>query len=159
MLAKERSMNPRKSILTRRQILALTALAPLRAAFAQTKAKLGGAPTAFSVRARSQRGGAKPFDILEHCHSLGLVGVETSLGRGDVKPFRQKAESYNLQVVLNTPLPRGENDVEAFDTAVAKCKEAGAIALHAAMTARRYEQFDSLEAFQKSFEQNQKVVA
>src|ERR1051325_7215799 len=150
-----------KIMLTRREMLAAGSAAwmSFKPAFAKGKARLGGAPAAFSIRARATRAGSKPFDLAEHCHSLGLAGIVTSLGSEDVKTFRQRTEAYNLQVVLNTPLPRAESDLEAFDAAVVKCKEAGAVALHAAMTARRYEQFDSLADFKRSFEQNQKTVA
>jgi sugar phosphate isomerase/epimerase len=152
---------------TRRDFLksAVAALAGARTAATQTstaRTRLGGAPTAFSLRARSGRQAGKPFDLIEHCHSLGLGPVETSLPSGGaeaVRAFRQKTESYNMPVILNTPLPRDAGEMAAFEAAVKSCKEAGAVALHAAMTARRYEQFDSLEAFKKSFEQNQTTVA
>jgi sugar phosphate isomerase/epimerase len=63
-----------------------------------------------------------------------------------------------MRVIFNVPLPRKKEDVEAFDTQVKVAKEAGAMALHAALTPRRYEQFDAFEAFKKSFEQNQLSV-
>jgi L-ribulose-5-phosphate 3-epimerase UlaE len=63
-----------------------------------------------------------------------------------------------MRVVFNVPLPRKREDIEAFDTGVKAAKESGAMALHAALTQRRYEQFDSLEDFKKSFEQNQLSV-
>jgi sugar phosphate isomerase/epimerase len=75
-----------------------------------------------------------------------------------VKSFRQKLDSYNMRVIFNVPLPRGKEDLDAFDNAAKAAKDAGAIALHAAMTPRRYEQFDALEPFKKSFEQNQRSV-
>ena len=48
--------------------------------------------------------------------------------------------------------------LEAFETQVKAFKEAGAVAFHAAMTGRRYEDFDSLEPFRQMFEQCQKSV-
>ena len=151
--------------MTRRQVLAAAGSAAAWMALparAEGKTRMGGTPTGFSLRARAGRQGGKPFDILEHCHNLGLGGVETALGSTTpdaVKAFRQKAEGYNLPVILNTQLPRNEGDVAAFDARVSGCKEAGAVALHAAMTGRRYEDFSSLDAFKKSFEQNQKTIA
>ena len=119
---------------------------------------MGGAPTAFSLRMRA----GQPFDIVEHCHGLGLSGIETS--RPPATPeaqkiFREKLEAYNIRVIFNVPLPRKKEDVDTFDTAVKAAKETGAIALHAALTPRRYEQFDSFDAFRQSFEQNQLSVS
>jgi sugar phosphate isomerase/epimerase len=122
---------------------------------------MGIAPTACSLRSRAARQGA-PFDLVEHCHTLGVGGLETRLPSNDrdaVKKFRQKLDAYQLRAVLNAPLPVDESGVPAFDTAVKACKDAGGIALHAAMTGRRYEDFDSLDAFRKKFEQCQKSVA
>ena len=154
--------------MTRRELLG-TAIASTLTAFESSwadspagKALLGGSPTAFSLRVRAARKENQRFDILEHCHTLGLAGAESILSSPapeDVKAIRQKVEAYKMIVILNTPLPKNESDVSGFDTAVAACKEAGASALHAAMTGRRYEQFDSLAAFQANFAQCQKSVA
>jgi sugar phosphate isomerase/epimerase len=122
---------------------------------------MGGAPTAFSQRMRAARQEGKPFDIVEHCHGLGLGGLETSLSSlqpDAVQKFRQRVEAYNMRVFLNAPLPRTQGDVGAFDAAVKAAKEAGAMGLHAAMTARRYEQFDSFDAFKTNFERCQQSV-
>ena len=153
--------------MTRRELLAagtvstVLALQPASGDVSSGKALLGGSPTAFSVRARAARRDNQPFDIIEHCHQLGLIGAESILSSPSpevVKSIRQKVDAYQMVVVLNTPLPKTESDVAQFDTAVAACKEAGAVALHAAMTQRRYEQFDSLEAFQTNFAQCQRSV-
>ena len=72
--------------------------------------------------------------------------------------MRQKIDSYGMVVIVNIPLPKTDGDVAAFDTAVAAAKEAGVVGLHAAMTNRRYEQFDSLAAFKANFAQCQRTV-
>ena len=123
---------------------------------------MGGTPTAFSLRMRAARESHQPFDIVEHCHGLGLSGVETSQPPATPdaqKVFRGKLEAYEMRVVFNVPLPRGKEDLDTFDTGVQAAKETGAIALHAAMTARRYEQFDTFAAFRQSFEQNRMSVS
>jgi sugar phosphate isomerase/epimerase len=152
--------------MTRRQVLTAALSAPAllstaTPASAQSKPLLGGAPTAFALRIRAARQENKPFDILEHCHKLGLSAVESMVPKDPdaVKAFREKAESYNLRVILNAPLPKSQSEVDAFDSAVKACKECGAVALHAALTPRRYEQFDNFPAFKKSFEQNQLSVS
>jgi sugar phosphate isomerase/epimerase len=123
---------------------------------------MGVAPTACSVQSKAAVRTNQPFDLVEHCHGLGVAGVETRLSAIDaesVRKFRQKLEAYEMRAVLNAPLPRDESGVAAFDAAVKACKEAGAYALHAAMTGRRYEDLNSLDAFKQSFQQNQKSVA
>jgi len=145
-------------------MLGATALLPLAPAISQTTAssRMGGAPTGFNVRMRAARQEGKVFDVVEHCHSIGLSAAETSLPSRDaagLKQFRQRAEAYNMRIVLNAPLPKAETDLTAFDTAVNNCKEAGAFCLHAAMTARRYEQFDSYAAWKRNFEQCQQSVS
>jgi sugar phosphate isomerase/epimerase len=128
---------------------------------AQDKPRMGGAPTAFALRMRAARGGGKPFDIVEHCHGLGLAGVQTNPPATDaeaIKKFRERLEAYQMHLICDPRLPRQESDVAAFDAQVKAYKEAGALAFHAAMTGRRYEDFDSLEPFKKMYEQCQKSV-
>jgi len=147
-------------MLSRRHLLAGAVLSPL-AANAETKSQLGAAPTGFSLRMAAARKSGKPLNMLEYCNSLGLSGAETSLtstDRTSILTFRTLVETYNMRLVLNTPLPKTPNDVSKFDAAVKACSDCGAVAIHAALTARRYEQFDNFAAFQASFQQNQKSV-
>ena len=58
--------------------------------------KLGGTPTAFSLRMRAGRGGGQPFDIVEHCRKIGMGGVQTnppSTDPAEIKKFRQRIEA------------------------------------------------------------------
>src|SRR5271165_2155411 len=149
---------------TRRQMIAAAAWAVpgLLKADTSRSPRMGGAPTAFSNRMRAARGEKRPFDMIEYCHSLGLGGAETSAPPAtpeDIRKFRARVEEYGMAVYCNIPLPKKADDVEGFDTAVRSAKEAGAIGLHAAMTQRRYEQFDSLEAFKNNFAFCQQQVA
>ena len=154
--------------MTRREILATAGAAPAwfgamsPAAVAQpAKTRLGGAPAAFSARAR--RAGASPFDIVEHCHRIGLGGVQTSLEAIDLdtaKDLRKKIESYGMHLVLEAPqFPGEESQLFRFDNALKSCKAAGAYCLHAAMTQTRYEQFDSRQAFQRDFDRTKNTIA
>jgi sugar phosphate isomerase/epimerase len=134
--------------------------------FSQTASKpmgnIGGAPAGFPVRSRAARSGGQPFDFVDYCHTLGLGVVETRLPSNDpeaLKKFRQKLESRNMRVVLDVGYPRDEKGVEAFEASVKAAKECGAFSLHAAMTGRRYEDFDTFDAFKQSFERNQKSIA
>jgi len=99
---------------------------------------------------------------VDYCHRLGFGVVETRLASSapeEVKKFRDRIETFHMRVIMDLPLPRAESDVPAFDAAVKAAKESGAISLHTAMTQRRYEQFDTLDAFKKDFERCQKTIA
>ncbi len=156
-------------MMTRREVLgtagAASAWLAAARAQAQTPAKplanLGGAPAGFPVRSRAGRGGAKPFDFVEHCHSLGLGVVETRLPADAeaVKALRQKVEGYHMRLILDVGYPRDEAGLAAFDANVKAASECGAISLHAAMTGRRYEDMNSLEEFRQNFERCQKSIA
>jgi 3-oxoisoapionate decarboxylase len=123
--------------------------------------RMGGTPTAFMSRSMAARGASAPFDMIEHCHSIGLAGVQMNPASTDpeeIRKFRQRLESNNMHLVCDPRLPRQESDIAAFDAQVKAFKEAGAAVFHAAMTGRRYEDFDRLEPFKQLFEQCQKQV-
>ncbi len=155
--------------MTRRELLGTAAAAGLaaRAAWAQSAIKpsrnLGGAPAGFPIRSRAMRERNQPFDFVEHCHNLGLGVVETRIpanaGPDWAAGFRERLESLGMRAIADIPLPREAAAVPAFDAAVAKAKAAGIVSLHAAMTQRRYEEFDSFEAFQRNFERCKATVA
>jgi len=65
-----------------------------------------------------------------------------------------------MQLILNVPtLPGGEDQAFKFGVALEACKAAGAFCLHAETSMRRWEQYDSLEAFRKDFQRVQNSVA
>jgi 3-oxoisoapionate decarboxylase len=64
-----------------------------------------------------------------------------------------------MHLVCDPRLPRQESDVAAFETQVKAYKDAGAVMFHAAMTGRRYEDFDGLEPWKQMFAQAQATVA
>src|SRR5687767_12060672 len=152
--------------MTRRQILAVAASAPAvlsaqSAAVATDKPmkNIGMAPTAVALRSRANR---QSFDMVEHCHTLGLGSAQTRLSSTEpeaLKSFRAKAEGYNMRTILSAPLPKTENDIAAYDDAVKAAKEAGAILMHAALTGRRYEEYPTLQTFKIHFAQCQKMVS
>jgi sugar phosphate isomerase/epimerase len=132
------------------------------------KRGMGGAPTAFTAHngggGGRGNGQPRPFsdEFLDYCHSLGLGGAEMGGPPTDaegIHKLRDKLQTYDMHVIFNIPLPKAEDDLARFDVAVKAASEVGAYGLHAAMTGRRYEQFKSLDEYQKSFEQNQKTVA
>ena len=159
-------------MLTRRELLAMAGAVPVwgavapvpsTAAFAASAPpKLGGTPSAFGSRSRAGRGGGQPFDLIEHCHKIGLAGVQTnppSTDPAEIKKFRARLEQYNMHLICDPRLPRQDSDVAAFETQVQAYRDAGAVMFHAAMTGRRYEDFNALEPFKQMFEQAQQTVA
>jgi sugar phosphate isomerase/epimerase len=102
------------------------------------------------------------FDIIEHCHNIGLGGVQTnlppSLDADSLKAFRARIEAYNFHLVLDPGIPQPGGDLAAFEAKVKAIKEVGAAAMHAAMTDRRYEQFDSYAAWKQMWDRNQKQI-
>jgi sugar phosphate isomerase/epimerase len=155
--------------MTRRQLFGTAAAAALAAipASPQPAVKpsrnLGGGPAGFPIRARVMRERSQPFDFVEHCHALGLGVAETRIpadaGPDWASGFRQRLESLGMRAIADIPLPRDAAAVPAFDANVAKAKAAGIVSLHAAMTQRRYEEFDSFDAFQRNFERCKATIA
>ena len=166
-------------MISRRQMLLLAGVAPFWPALkqparaqsssqtSQSEApttgdlRMGGTATAFMLRSMASRELSTPFDMIEHCRSIGLAGVQMnppSTGPEEIQKFRKKLERYNMHLVCDPRLPRQKSDVATFDVQVKAYKEAGAAAFHAALTGRRYEDFDRLEPFKQMFEQCQKQV-
>jgi len=154
--------------MTRREILSMAASAPAWISAANMYAqkggltKMGGTPAAFSLRAQGG-GGAKPFDIVEHCHKIGLGGVQTSLEAIELElaaKLGKRIKAYGMELVLDTPpLPVEEGQLYRFDFALGACKAAGVRCLRTALAERRYEQFDSAMAFQRGFDRLKSYVS
>ena len=152
-------------MISRRQMMAIAGSAPAwlastSASRAATpdKPKMGGAPTAFAIRSRRS---GQPFDIIEHCHSIGLAGVQTNPPATDpaaIKNFRARLEAYNMHLICDPRLPRQQSDLDAFETQVKAFKDAGAVAFHAALTGRRYEDFDTFGPWKNMFEGIQRNI-
>jgi 3-oxoisoapionate decarboxylase len=149
--------------MTRREMLVSTgaALAGLSAgarpqAQAAMLKNMGGEPPGFGHRSRAGK-----FDILEHCRGLGLGAVRMSLPSTDLEVARQlrkKLESYGMRVIISLAPPKEKGALEGYEAAVKAVSEIGAVTTHASFTARRYEEFDTFEAFKASFERHQRSV-
>jgi 3-oxoisoapionate decarboxylase len=150
--------------MTRREMLAGTGstLAWLSIAGVHARAaapmlkNMGGEPPGFGHRNR-----AGAFDILEHCRGLGLGAVRMNLPSTDleaVRQLRKKIESYGMRVIISLAPPRDAAAVAAYEAGVRAASELGAVTTHASFTQRRYEEFDTFEAFKASFERHQRSV-
>ncbi len=145
--------------------------------------RMGGTPSAFGNIMRAMGGGRGPargaagaqapqqgqgaargpaqggFDIVEHCRKIGLAGVQTnppSTDPNEIKKFRERLEKYEMHLVTDPRLPADENDLGRFEAEVIAHKEAGARLFHAALTGRRYEDFDSYEPWRAMFDRIKK---
>jgi sugar phosphate isomerase/epimerase len=117
---------------------------------------MGGEPPGFGHRNR-----AGNFNILEHCRGLGLGAVRMNLPSTDleaVRALRKKIDSYGMRVIISLAPPKEPGAVEAYEAGVRAVSELGAVTTHASFTARRYEEFDTFEAFKSSFERHQRSV-
>ena len=117
---------------------------------------MGGEGPGFGHRNRA--GG---FDILEHCRSLGLGVVRLGVPRGGpeaVRAVRQKLDAYGMRCIVSVAPPRSDEAVSAYEASIAAARELGAITTQSSFTARRYEEFDTFEAFRTSFEAHKKSV-
>jgi sugar phosphate isomerase/epimerase len=124
--------------------------------------------SSYSLRSLAdRRSGAKepftePLSLLEHCRKIGAGGVQTSLRsteRGYVNQVRNLAEKYGMYVEVNVRLPREQTDLDEFKKTVQSAKDAGALALRAVtLGGRRYETFDTAEAFAQFGQQTWKSL-
>ncbi len=73
-------------------------------------------------------------------------------------PLRKKLDSYGMRCIVSVAPPRTDAAVAAYDASIAAARELGAVTTHASFTARRYEEFDSFEAFKASFDAHKKSV-
>ena len=151
--------------MTRRDMLrtagSASALFTMEQAFGQGMPlkNLGVAPAGLPIRSRAGRGGTVKFDYIEHCHNLGVGVVEMrAFEPEEAQSLRKKMEQYHMRAIGNVPLPRDEAGLPQFETHIKAAKEAGIIGNHAAMTGRRYEDFDSFEAFKANFDRCKKMV-
>jgi sugar phosphate isomerase/epimerase len=117
---------------------------------------MGGEPPGFGHRSR-----AGNFDILEHCHGLGLGAVRMSLPSPDLdaaRQLRKKLEGYGMRVIISLAPPKEAGAVPQYEAMVRAVSELGAVTTQASFTGRRYEEFDTFEAFKASFERHQRSV-
>jgi sugar phosphate isomerase/epimerase len=103
-----------------------------------------------------------PLSMLEHCREIGAGGVQTSLRsteRGYLNQVRRKLEDYGLYIEVNVRLPREQTDLDGFKRSVQAAKDVGARALRTVtLGERRYEVFDTAEAFAQFAQQAWKAL-
>lgn len=92
----------------------------------------------------------------EYARGLGAEGVQASLRGADstvARQLRERVEKDDGYFEAELSLPKNEGNVDAFEAAVRRAREAGAtVARAVCMGGRRYEVFKTLEEFRR-FEQ------
>ncbi len=92
------------------------------------------------------------LELIEHCYKIKAGGLQVGVG-GWTKDFskqvRERREQLDLYLEGSIGLPKKPEDVSVFEKDVVGAKEAGATILRTVcLSGRRYENFDSWEAFQ-----------
>lgn len=154
--------------MTRRQWLAaglaLPALPCLEAIATQEKGnRLGIVAYSFHLRLSADRAGSAsanindPLAFLEYCHGLGAGGIQFDFGvkeKSYTAKLRQQAETYGMYLEGSIRLPHSKSDIDRFAAEVRTAKEAGVQVLRTVMmSGRRYEIFDSADAFRRAADQ------
>lgn len=151
--------------MTRRQMLGTIAGAmpllgtSLFAADNSRRKRLGVCTYSYNIHWKAARDGhpkaqfKDTLEFVDYCHQLGAGGVQIGVGSREVegaKQLRAKAEAYGMYFEGQVSLPQQASDVDRFDADIQAAKEAGAGVVRTAMLGgRRYETFDSAEAFQQ----------
>lgn len=122
-----------------------------------SRARLGIAETTYSLRGKAGAGSAKlpgfreALDLLRHCSELGAGGGQVSVhgwDRAYAAKVRALAERTGMYVEGQIALPRDEGDRARFETELSALREAGgAVARTVLHGGRRYEVFESADAF------------
>jgi sugar phosphate isomerase/epimerase len=144
--------------LTRREALALGAGVVLAGGLsaAEPKNRLGVVIHSYGIHCSHPPKGEgpnfdDPGDFLDHCASFGAAGAQTALGARGAEynaKLRAKAEKHGMYVEGTVALPKNDDDLKRFETALRSAKECGATVLRTvAMNGRRYETFQTKEAF------------
>ena len=128
----------------------------------QPRTQMGVVIHSYGIASASKRFN-DPFTFLDYCRSLGAGGVQTSLGVRDdayAAKLRDLLEKHKLFLEGSISLPREKTDVERFSAEVRFAKRCGADVLRTVlMTGRRYEIFDTAEAFRTFFEKAKTSLA
>jgi sugar phosphate isomerase/epimerase len=154
-----------KSEITRRELLralagatTLLGITPsLLSADASSRKRLGICIYSYGIHWKAARDGhpkarfTDTLEFIDYCHQIGAGGVQIALGAKEpayAAKVREKIESLGLYFEAQTSLPKDESDLARFEMEIRLAKEAGADVVRAAcLSGRRYETFESAEAF------------
>ncbi len=153
--------------LTRREMLGklaaalpvLVAAPSLFSAESRSQKRMGVCAYSYSLHWKAVRDGQTDvrfkdtLDFLDYCHGLGAGGVQIAVGSkepGYASKVRARTEAHQMYFEGQTSLPKDASDLDRFEGDLRACKEAGAeVVRTATLSGRRYETFDSAEAFRQ----------
>ncbi|MEM8669701.1 MAG: TIM barrel protein [Planctomycetota bacterium] len=97
----------------------------------------------------------EPMTFLKHCYSLGVGGMQASLGELEtrqVDELKHFAETHEMFIDAIVKPPRNEGDLGRFETEIKTARDVGVQAARTTIIpGRRYERFTSLQEF-RAFE-------
>lgn len=101
---------------------------------------------------------ADPFRFLDHANELGAAGIQVGIGSLDAAErgrLRERLASTGMFLEGMVRLPKDRDDIARFDQELATAKDCGVTILRTVcLNGRRYETFDSAEAFGKFKQQS-----
>ena len=154
--------------LSRRDFLQRSALGAAALTFGKLPDALKAYPMGIVVHSYASRWNAKQpstkypgftnaAELMEHCHSIGAGGVQTTVRdwTPDIaRKLRDQKEKWGMYLEGSIGLPRNADEVPRFEQEVKMAKDAGATILRTVcMNGRRYENFHSAEAI-REFKKN-----
>src|SRR5688572_4001164 len=90
------------------------------------------------------------LDVLEHCRAIGAGGLQINIRNWPADlptKMRDRREAMGLYLEGQIQLPKADNDLDRFTNDLRAANEAGITILRTAAGNRRYEDFDSADAF------------
>jgi sugar phosphate isomerase/epimerase len=144
--------------MTRREMMMAMGAAAVLHGEEKPLRNLGGSRAGFPMAVRAG-GGRGNFDFVEFFHKLGLGVAEIGVVQpGQERGVRKKLEDWGMRALTDIPLPKDSAAVAEYEALVKAAKDAGVSGCRAALTARRYEAFDTFAAWKAEFERHQKQV-
>lgn len=151
---------------TRREALAAGLTAVAAAAHGQQPAprpRMGVVVHSYGIRRGAEKEFQDPLTFLEYCRSIGAGGVQTNIGTRDdayTDKLREHVEKHKLFLEASIALPRDKADADRFAAEVRTAKRCGVDVFRTVlMSGRRYETFDTAEAFRAFFEKARESLA
>lgn len=115
-----------------------------------------------TLKARPRRGDSSALSLLKSAHAYGAGGIQASLSNhspDDLHQLREQAAVWDMHVEAILRLPFASSEMESFTRQVRAAREAGArVGRVVMMPGRRYEEFKSMEDFNRFHERGVKAL-
>jgi sugar phosphate isomerase/epimerase len=150
---------------SRREALAagLAGLAAVAPARQPARPRMGVVVHSYGIRRSAEKEFQDPLKFLEYCRTIGAGGVQTNLGTRDdayADELREHVEKHKLFLEASISLPRDKADADRFASELRTAKRCGVDVFRTVlMSGRRYEVFDTAEAFRTFFDRAKESLA